>query len=139
MIPGVTAVDPALQDLADRPLHLSGPSPSHGVASGAVVAAAAGGPIGLVILGGVGAVAAAEYLEASREKSGVAGSGDVGETSGAVLQAIERLDRGEALPSANEATPRPELERENGAQTGASGAQSPDSEAGTEETSDGPR
>jgi hypothetical protein len=101
VIPGLTAVDPALKDLDGRPLHLSGPSPSHGVASGAIVAAAAGGPLGLAILGGVGAVAAVEYLGASRGRPGEKGHDHVGETSDAVRQAVERLDRGEALPGSN--------------------------------------
>lgn len=100
VIPGLTAVDPALKDLDGRPLHLAGPSPSHGVASGAIVAAAAGGPIGLAILGGVGAVAAAEYLGASRGRPGQPGHDNVGETSEAIRQAVERLERGEDLPSA---------------------------------------
>src|SRR5690349_4994983 len=64
VIPGLTAVDPALKDLDGRPIYLRGPSPSQGVASGIIVAAAAGGPIGLAILGGVGAIAATEYLGA---------------------------------------------------------------------------
>jgi hypothetical protein len=108
VIPGLTAVDPALQDFANRPLHLSGPSPSHGVASSAVAAAAVGGPAGLAIIGGVAAVAAAEYLGANR--AGGTSVEHVGRASDAVIQAVERLDRGEALPSADETTPRPELE-----------------------------
>jgi hypothetical protein len=107
VVPGLTAVDPALKDLDGRPLHLRGPSPTQGVASGLVVAAAAGGPIGLAIVGGVGALAAAEYLGAGGESG--KGHEQVGETSGAVLQAVERLERGEALPTANDPTPRPEL------------------------------
>ena len=70
VIPGLTAVDPALQDFADRPLHLTGPSPTHGVASGVVAAAAMGGPMGIAILGGVAAVGAAEYLGADRRRPG---------------------------------------------------------------------
>jgi hypothetical protein len=97
------------------------------------VAAAAGGPIGLTILGGVAAVAAAEYLGASSGKGPGAGHERVGEASEAVLQAIERLDRGETLPSATDPTTRPELD----AQPGASSAQSPDPKAGTEEAPDG--
>lgn len=105
VIPGLTAVDPALQDYAQRPLHISGPSPSQGLASGAIVAAAAGGPLGLAIIGGIGAVAAAEYLGANRGPGATA----IGETSDAVRQALERLERGEALPAPDETTPRPEL------------------------------
>ena len=128
VVPGLTAVDPALKDLADRPLHLSGPSPSHGVASGAIAAAAIGGPAGLAIIGGVAAVAAAEYLGAG--KGGAAGVSpeQVGQTSEAVLQAIEKLDRGEALPAADSTTPRPEL-----VATDAPGAEP----ASEEETTDG--
>lgn len=110
VVPGLTAVDPALKDLADRPLHLSGPSPSHGVASGAIAAAAMGGPAGLVIIGGVAAVAAAEYLGAGHGGAGGVSPEHVGQPSDAVLQAIEKLDRGETLPSADSTTPRPELE-----------------------------
>ena len=111
VIPGLTAVDPALKDLADRPLHLSGPSPSHGVASGAIAAAAMGGPVGMVILGGVAAVAAAEYAGAGRNGDGTSVPADhVGQASSAALQAIEKLERGEQLPPADSTTPRPELE-----------------------------
>jgi hypothetical protein len=106
VIPGLTSVDPALQDYASRPMHISGPSPSQGVASGAIVAAAAGGPLGLAIIGGIGVVAAAEYLGANRGP----GAAPIGETSEAVRQALERLERGEKLPAANETTPRPELD-----------------------------
>jgi hypothetical protein len=110
VIPGLTSVDPALQDYANRPLHLSGPSPSHGIASGAIAAAAAGGPAGLAIIGGVAAVAAVEYLGAGRTGQDGVAAGNVGQASGAALQAIEKLERGEALPAADETTPRPELE-----------------------------
>ena len=139
VIPGLTAVDPALKDLDGRPLHLRGPSPTQGAASGLIVAAAAGGPIGLAIVGGIGALAAAEYLGASGDKAGGKGHGAVGETSGAVLQAIERLERGEALPVASETTPRPELDpRSMPAPPEGSSAQSAHPEAATEEASDGP-
>ena len=127
VIPGLTAVDPALQDYANRPLHLSGPSPSHGVASGAIAAAAAGGPAGLAIIGGVAAVAAVEYLGAGRVGPDGQPLGQVGQASGAALQAIEKLERGEALPTADETTPRPELD-----------AQAPGPEpASKEDTADG--
>lgn len=110
VIPGLTAVDPALADLADRPLHLTGPSASHGVASGAIAAAAIGGPAGLAIIGGVAAVAAVEYLGAGRLGPDGKPIGEVGQSSEAVLQAIEKLERGEELPAADSTTPRPELE-----------------------------
>ena len=126
VVPGLTAVDPALKDLDGRPLHLRGPSPTQGVASGLVVAAAAGGPIGLAIAGGVGALAAAEYMGAGGERG--RGTERVGETSGAVLQALARLERGEALPTAADPTPRPELET----------AAAPAQERPKEEDIDGP-
>jgi hypothetical protein len=108
VIPGLTAVDPALKDLDGRPIHLRGPSASQGAASGIIVAAAAGGPIGLAILGGVGAIAATEYLAAGGDKG--TGHGHLGETSEAVLQAVERLDRGETLGTAKESTPQPAVD-----------------------------
>jgi hypothetical protein len=108
VIPGLTAVDPALQDFADRPLHLSGPSPTHGVASGVVAAAAMGGPMGLAILGGVAAVGAAEYLGANVVGPDGVPVEQVGQASGAVLEAIEKLERGEELPTADSTTPWPE-------------------------------
>ncbi len=119
VVPGLTAVDPALKNLDGRPLHLRGPSPTQGAASGLIVAAAAGGPVGLAIIGGVGALAAAEFLGAEGEKG--KGHEHIGETSEAVLQAIERLDRGEALPTATDETPRPESDSR-----AAAGAQSAD-------------
>ena len=128
VIPGLTAVDPALKDLADRPLHLTGPSPSQGVASGAIAAAAMGGPMGIAILGGVAAVAAVEFVGANRGGAGGTPVDQVGQASGATLQAIEKLERGEALPAADSTTPRPELEA-----TDAPGAQP----ATQEETADG--
>lgn len=122
VVPGLTAVDPALKDLDGRPLHLRGPSPTQGAASGLIVAAAAGGPVGLAIIGGVGALAAAEYLGAGGQQG--PGHEHVGEASEAVLQAIERLDRGEALPAATDATLRPELDS-----VAATSAQSADPDA----------
>ena len=119
VVPGLTAVDPALKDVDGRPLHLRGPSPTQGAASGIIIAAAAGGPMGLAILGGVGALAAAEYMGAGGEKG--RGHATVGQTSDAVLQALARLERGEALPAATDTTPRPELDS-----TTTAGAQSAD-------------
>jgi len=126
VVPGLTDVDPAIKDLDGRPLHLRGPSPTQSVASGLVVAAVAGGPVGLAILGGVGAVAAAEYLGAAGEQGRSRDS--VGETSGAVLQALERLERGEALPTASDTTPRPGQET----------ATTPAPDGSQEDTIDGP-
>jgi hypothetical protein len=143
VIPGLTAVDPALKDLDGRPIHLRGPSPTQGAASGIIVAAAAGGPIGLAIIGGVGALAAAEYLGAGdKGRASGSGPGHVGEASEAVLQALARLERGEDLPKASDATPRPELDSSEARSsephsrrldsTAAAGAQSPDRRAAQE-------
>jgi hypothetical protein len=94
LIPGLTGLDPALEDYDKRPLHISGPSPSQGMAPGLVIAAAAGGPIGLMAVGGVAAVVAAEYMGASRGPAG-ASLESVGKPSEVVLQALERLEDGE--------------------------------------------
>ena len=127
VIPGLTAVDPALQDFADRPLHLTGPSPTHGVASGVVAAAAMGGPMGIAILGGVAAMGAAEYLGKGVVGPDGVAVDQVGQASGAVLEAIEKLERGEELPTADSTTPWPE------AATDAPGPEP----ASEEETADG--
>ena len=103
-IAGLTSVDAALQDFDKRPLHLRGPSPSQGLAPAAIVGAMAGGPIGLAAIGGVAAVAAAEYLGARRDGSGPA-LADVGRPSEVVLQALEHL--GDAIaPSPDKSSSR---------------------------------
>src|SRR5690242_3019699 len=92
-IAGLTAVDPALAAVDGRPMRLAGPSPSQGMASGAVAAAMIGGPVGAVALGGMAAVAAAEYLGARRP--GIGGPDDldaVGRPSEVARLAAERLD-----------------------------------------------
>ena len=103
-IPGLTSVDPALEDYDKRPLHLTGPSPTQGMAPALIVGAVAGGPIGLVAIGGVAAVAAAEYMGAGRGAGSSARPEDVGRTSEVVLRALDRLehgsDSGGALPEA---------------------------------------
>jgi hypothetical protein len=91
-IPGLTAVDAALQDYDKRPLHLRGPSPSQGAAPALIVGAMAGGPIGLAAIGGVAAVAAAEYLGTRRGGSGALE--DIGRPSEVALQALEHLEDG---------------------------------------------
>lgn len=90
-ISGLTAVDAALQDFDKRPLRLRGPSPSQGMAPALIVGAMAGGPIGLAAIGGVAAVAAAEYMGASRG-NGAAALENVGKPSEVVLKALEHLD-----------------------------------------------
>lgn len=91
-IPGVTAVHPALLAADGRPMHLAGPSATHGVANGVMVAAMIGGPVGLVALGGIAAVAAAEYAGARRD--GIGGGPEdlasVGRPSELALLALER-------------------------------------------------
>ena len=94
MIPGLTSVDPALQDFDKRPLHISGPSPSQGMAPALIIGAMAGGPAGLAAIGGVAAVAAVEYLGAGRGGAGSANPEDVGRPSEVVLQALGRLEDG---------------------------------------------
>lgn len=92
-IPGLTAVDPALTDYASRPMHLRGPSSSQGVAPALIVGAAAGGPIGAVLIGGVVAVAAAEYLGAKQPGTGGGPALDaVGKPSELALKALEHAD-----------------------------------------------
>jgi RNA polymerase subunit RPABC4/transcription elongation factor Spt4 len=93
VIPGVTHVDPALEQYAAQPLRIKGNSPSQYVAGPAVGAAAAiGGPIGLAALGGLAAVAATEYLGAGRDGSGQPDPDKVGQPSEAVLQMVEKLE-----------------------------------------------
>jgi len=89
-IPGLTSVDPALEDYAKRPMQLRGPSPSQGVAPALIIGAVAGGPIGLVAIGGVAAVAGAEFLASRRGGPGSADLEDVGKPSEVLLQALER-------------------------------------------------
>ena len=96
-IPGLTSVDAALQDYDKRPLHLRGPSPSQGAAPALIVGAMAGGPIGLAAIGGVAAVAAAEYLGAKR--TGAGALEEIGRPSEIALQAIERINDGTLAPT----------------------------------------
>ena len=98
-ISGLTAVDPALAAADGRPIRLAGPSPSQGVASGAVAAAMIGGPIGAVAIGGMAAVVAAEYLGARRP--GMGGPEDldaVGRPSELARLAAERMDHEAVMP-----------------------------------------
>ena len=97
VIPGVTAIDPALQGLEDRPIRIAGPSPTQGLADGAVLAAlVVGGPVGLAALGGVAAVAAAEYAGAARSHVGAPENlEDVGRPSEITLRALEQLREAE--------------------------------------------
>lgn len=103
VIPGLTSVDPALQDFDKRPLHLTGPSPSQGMAPALIVGAMAGGPIGLAAIGGVAAVAAAEYMGAGRGGAEGVELEDVGRPSEVVLQALQHLDEDKPADQAGSA------------------------------------
>jgi hypothetical protein len=99
IVPGVTDVDPGLADLADRPLRITGASPSQGLAPALIVGVALGGPLGVAAVGGVAAVAGAEYLGARRPGlTAPDGLDSVGRTSEVARRVAERLDRGEAAP-----------------------------------------
>lgn len=89
-IAGLTSVDPALEDFDKRPLHLRGPSPSQGMAPALILGAAVGGPIGLMAIGGVAAVAATEFLGSSRGGADGPALEDVGKPSEVLLQALQR-------------------------------------------------
>lgn len=92
-IPGVTSVHPELQAAADRPLRIPGPSTSQGAASGLVVAAAAPGAAGLVIAGGILAVAANEFRGVGPGGLGADHArASVGQPSEAALRMVEQLD-----------------------------------------------
>src|SRR6476620_4278558 len=106
-IAGLTSVDPALAAVADRPIHLGGPSPSHGVADAAIGAVAIGGPAGLAILGGIAAVAAAEYVGAKRPGAASIDLADVGRPSEVALRALEHLGSEGEAPVAQSGEPRP--------------------------------
>jgi hypothetical protein len=102
-IPGLTAVDAALQDYDQRPLHLRGPSPSQGMAPALIVGAVAGGPIGIAAIGGVAAVAAAEFLGARRP--GGQALDEVGKPSEVALRALEHLGADGAGPASSDPAP----------------------------------
>jgi len=94
IIAGVTSIDPALQAIDGQPIHLRGPSPTQGMASGAMMAAVIGGPVGLAMVGGIAAGAAVEYLGARRDHAGAPEHlEDVGRPSPTTLLALERLER----------------------------------------------
>jgi hypothetical protein len=103
-IPGLTGLDPALVDYASRPMHLRGPSASQGAAPALIVGAAAGGPIGAVLIGGVVAVAAAEYLGAKQPGTGGGTALEqVGKPSELARKAAEQADARSADARAAEA------------------------------------
>ena len=97
VIPGLTSVDPALLDSDGRPMRIPGASPTQGMAGGVMVAAMAGGPVGLAALGGLAAVGAAEYVLAGRPaRDGAPALEDIGRPSAVALQALERIEAGES-------------------------------------------
>jgi hypothetical protein len=102
-IPGLTTIDPALQAIDGRPIHLRGPSPSQGMASGVMAGALMGGPVGLGLIGGLAAGAAVEYLGSRGDHAGVPENlDDVGRPSPTTLLALERLEREAAGEVASE-------------------------------------
>lgn len=93
VIPGVTDVHPALVALDAQPIRMHGPSPTQGLASGAIVAAVAGGPAGLAALGGIVAVAAVEYLGGRPDGGRPQDLESVGKLSGAAQMILDRIER----------------------------------------------
>ena len=105
IVPGVTAVDPALQAYDAQPWRLPRSSPTQGMAGGTIAAAAMGGPAGLAALGGLAAVAAVEYLT-TKPGGPNAPALDLGQPSEAALKMVERLNsNGDAEPPT---VPRPD-------------------------------
>ena len=100
LIPGLTGVDPALAAFDAQPTHLRGPSPSQGLATGIIPAAAMGGPAGLAIIGGIAAVAAVEYMSGRGPGSSPADLESVGKPSELALLARDKAVRDEAAPAA---------------------------------------
>ena len=130
-IAGLTSVDPALEDFDKRPLQLRGPSPTQGIAPALIIGAVAGGPIGLVAIGGVAAVAGAEFLGAGRSGSGGTALEDVGRPSEVLLQALDNAE----LASAD---PPPTGDAVPGAQAAQSGRAHGASDTGEPEGRNGP-
>jgi len=100
VVPGVTAVDPALEAYDAQPWHLPKASPSQGLAGGTVAAAALGGPAALAALGGLAAVAAVEYLTASPADGRAKPVLEVGQPSEAALRMVEQLEADDAAGGA---------------------------------------
>lgn len=88
-IPGLTSVDPALLDFDKRPLHIHGASPTHSLAPTLIVGALAGGPVGLVAMGGVAALAGVEFVASQHDGTDERELADVGKPSEVLLQALE--------------------------------------------------
>lgn len=103
LIPGLTSVDPALMDFDQRPLHIPGPSPTQGLAPALIVGALAGGPAGLVAMGGVAGLAGVEFAASQHDGTDTQELADVGKPSEVALQALAHLDDGQlgATPAAD--------------------------------------
>lgn len=95
-IPGLTSVDPALADFDKRPLHIPGPSPTQGMAPAFIVGALAGGPAGLVAMGGVAALAGVEFVASQHDGTDKQELADIGRPSEMALQALQHIDAGAA-------------------------------------------
>lgn len=93
LIPGVTGLDPGLEAIRDQPVHLKGPSPTQGLASGLIPAAAMGGPAGIAIVGGIAAVAAVEYLSGKGPGGARTDPSTVGQLGGVAQLALEKVKR----------------------------------------------
>ena len=99
LIPGVTGVDPGLAAFAAQPTHVRGASPTQGLATGIIPAAAMGGPAGLAIIGGIAAVAAVEYMSGKGPGGAQTDPASVGKLGGVAQLALEKLKReGESTP-----------------------------------------
>jgi hypothetical protein len=101
VIPGVTHVDPALQQYSKDPLRIPRASSSQYVAGPALGAAVtAGGPAGLIALAALGAVAAKEYSAASRGRHLTPEEIEkLGQPSEAALLMLKKLEEeGDAAP-----------------------------------------
>lgn len=97
VIPGVTGLDPALAALDGQPLRIPRASPSQGMAGGAVMAAAMGGPVGLAALGALGAVAATEYaLAGGGGEAAKARLDALGTPNELAVRMLEKLEKEEA-------------------------------------------
>lgn len=108
VIPGVTSVNPALLDYDGRPMHIPKSGPTQGMAGGVMLAAMAGGPVGLAAIGGLAVVGAAEYARSGRGgQDGVPALEDLGRPSEVALQALDRLAIEEAGKGLDEASNDP--------------------------------
>jgi RNA polymerase subunit RPABC4/transcription elongation factor Spt4 len=94
VVPGVTAVDPALEAYDAQPWRLPRSSPSQGLAGGTIAAAAIGGPAAIAAIGGLAAVAAVEYLGAGQGHGDAPALEDVGRPSEAAVEMARQLDAG---------------------------------------------